>query len=484
MAIREGRWDCPSCGSTAIYGRNILCPGCGKPRPAGVRFYLTDDAPVVTDPERLAEATAGADWVCARCGASNRATLHACAGCGAAHEVESVQPVVEYTLAEIPRSGDEGPAAPSSESASPASAASPSESTPPPPAGSAPPASAASTPPPSGGGEAPGESAASDPPSGALALLDGGKPRMPRQRKVGWGLAGVMGLVVVGGMIGEMGVYRTPDPVPAVVDAVAWERLIVIEEHGIVAGEGWSLPDSAIDVVRTERVSSYREELAGYETVEREVPRTRQVLQGYREESRTVSEREQTGTRTYTCGSRDLGNGYFEDVECTEPEYETVTRTERVSVPVYEDETFYETVTERKPVYRQVPVMEPYYTYRAPQWTPVDTLRLAGTWMTPPAWPKVDSLPPNRRVGWRNERNGAVLRPSHGYPLHVQVSEDQLLRLRPGQRVAYGPMGGRRYPAAVLPLDSLPPCRRWHRGRGRPPPDSLGCSPRPASARR
>lgn len=33
MAICEGRWDCPSCGSTAIYGRHVECAGCA-------RFYL------------------------------------------------------------------------------------------------------------------------------------------------------------------------------------------------------------------------------------------------------------------------------------------------------------------------------------------------------------------------------------------------------------------------------------------------------------
>ncbi|HEX2206645.1 MAG TPA: hypothetical protein VHG93_03130 [Longimicrobium sp.] len=480
MAIREGRWDCSSCGSTRIYGRHVNCPGCGMPRPAGTRFYLAEGEPVVTDPERLAEARAGADWVCARCGAGNRATLHACAGCGAAYEVESVQPVVEYTLAETPRPEDGEPdasAAASRESAPPASTE--STSTPPPPRGSVPPASGGSAPPPSGRGGAPAGSA-SDPASDALGLFEGEEPSMPLRRKVGWGLAGVMGMIVVAGMIGEMDFERTPEPEPAIVDAVVWERLIVLEEHGIIAGEGWELPDSATDVVRSERVREYRDELAGYETVEREVPRTRRVLQGYRDETRTVSEREQTGTRTYTCGTRDLGNGYFEDVECTEPEYETVTRSERVSVPVYEEETVYETVTERKPVYRKVPVMATYYTYRAPRWAPVDTLRLAGTWMTPPAWPTVDSLPPNRRERWRNESSYVVLRGEYGYPLHVDVNEEQLRRLRPGQRVAYARTGGDRYRAAVLPRDSLRACRRWHRGRGKPPPDTLACSPRPA----
>ncbi len=505
MAIREGRWDCSSCGSTAIYGRHVDCPGCGKPRPAGVRFYLAHGEPVVTDPERLREAAAGPDWVCARCGASNRATLHACAGCGAAHEVESVQPVAEYTLANTPRSAEDGgtpPAnAPAPESAtgsrpesptgsasgSPAAASAPSVG------GSAPPSgllsAGSATPPPA----VPPPPASGTPENGApvprywVAVLFGSEEGWtwwrPRLRKGGAVVAGLVGLMMLIVLAGQMHSRRTRPPVPAVVQAVVWDRTIYIEEHGIFAGEGWTLPDSAMDVVRSQRVSAHRQELAGYETVTREVPRTRQVLTGYRDETRTVQEREQTGTRTYTCGSRDLGNGYFEDVECTEPEYETVSRTERVSVPEYEDETYYETVTEETPIYRQVPVMAPYYTYREPRWTPVDTLRLAGTWMTPPAWPAVDSLSPTRRERWRYANNQVVIR-TDGRTLRVWVEEDQLSSLRPGQRVAYGPEGGRRGLSTILPTDSLPACRRWHSGRGKPPPSSFGCSPRAADSRR
>lgn len=526
MAIREGRWDCTSCGSTAIYGRHVDCPGCGRPRPAGVRFYLTANAPVVTDARQLAEARAGADWVCARCGASNRATVHTCAGCGAAHEVESVQPVAEYTLANTPRSGDESsPSADASTPESPAAASGPSatsaagsasesptgsglestEGTSVSPTASAPgsaPAVAAapsspvflssgpatpaagSTPPPASGVQAKASEISS---RYWVAVFFGTEERWMRWRPVlRRGLMGAVGLVVLGFLTikaGDAYSSRTPAPRPAVVDSVVWERLIEVEEHGLFADEGWELPDSARDVVRSERVRDYRQELTGYRTVTRDEARTRQVLKGYEEETRTVSEREQTGTRTYTCGTRDLGNGYFEDVECTEPEYETVSRTETVSVPVYEDETYYVEVSEEQPVYRQVPIMATYYTYRVPRWTTVETLRSSGDWSTRPAWPTWPPAPDSttiRREGERRASNRAVLRTKDGV-IDVHLDEDELRRLRPGQRVAYGGWGRRRPRAAVLPPDSLPACRRWHTGRGKPPPDSLGCSPRPAT---
>jgi hypothetical protein len=83
MAILEGRWDCSSCGRVANMGHDVHCCGCGKPRGA-VTFYLPDDAEELVDKEKLAEAEAGPDWVCAYCGASNRSTSAHCTGCGAA----------------------------------------------------------------------------------------------------------------------------------------------------------------------------------------------------------------------------------------------------------------------------------------------------------------------------------------------------------------------------------------------------------------
>jgi hypothetical protein len=535
MAIREGRWDCPSCGSTAIYGRHVDCPGCGKPRPQGVRFYLTDNAPVVTDPERLREALAGADWICEHCEASNRATLSHCGGCGAGRDAaDPVQPVREHAADEIPRTGDARPPAENGAGGPgevpPLAVASTSPSAPVassqtgPGEANAPPRAAtpASAPP-----AAPGtdwicqQCEAANPPtldrcggcgafrgtrnplqklrrragdaSAPLSLAGGGsggtgrpprrvaspwkEPGMPLRRRTGWAVAGGAGILAVVAMLRALSRDPTPEPVPAVVESVTWERRVVFEARSIVAGEGWELPDSAMEVEREQRVREYRKEVSGYRTVTREVPRTERVLQGYREETRTVDEHEQTGTRTYVCGSRDMGNGYFQDVECSEPEYGTVTRTERVSVPVYEDVTRYETVSEQEPIYVDVPVMAAYFTYRVPQWTPVDSAKLAGTWMTPPEWPAAqpDS---GQREGGRDAQYLLTMRDAEGKRYSAAVAEDEFAAYRPGQRVAFAPIGGRRWRDAVLPADSLSACKRWHRGRGKPPPDSLGCSPR------
>jgi hypothetical protein len=52
----------------------------------------------------------------------------------------------------------------------------------------------------------------------------------------------------------------------------------------------------------------------------------------------------QTGSRTVISGHRDLGNGYFEDIEREEPIYETEYHTETYEDPVYVDKPIYDTM--------------------------------------------------------------------------------------------------------------------------------------------
>lgn len=82
MAILVGRWDCSTCGNKAILGPKTQCPNCGASRPEDVRFYLPDDAEVVTIEEQLKEAKAGVDWVCGHCSSHNKALQLSCNSCG------------------------------------------------------------------------------------------------------------------------------------------------------------------------------------------------------------------------------------------------------------------------------------------------------------------------------------------------------------------------------------------------------------------
>jgi len=96
MAIREGAWDCPSCGRTGNRGSHKHCGGCGAPRGLDVAFYLPEDAPEVTAAAELARAQAGPDWNCSFCEGDNPGDNQFCGGCGASKEGAAPRPVVEH----------------------------------------------------------------------------------------------------------------------------------------------------------------------------------------------------------------------------------------------------------------------------------------------------------------------------------------------------------------------------------------------------
>jgi hypothetical protein len=336
MAIREGRWDCPSCGSTGIPGRHLSCSGCGVRRPEGVRFYLPADEPEVTDAARLAEAAAGADWVCEHCDASARAGMTHCPGCGAERGTSPVQQTHEYGMDDIPRAG---------------------------------------------GTQAPRALAAMAPP--------------PKRRR-GWKAPAAV-VALVGGLVW----WNGPVEVQATVAAKDWARAVEVQEYRTVKEEDWTVPQGG------RQTRSYRA-----------IREYRQVLDHYETKTRQVSERVQTGTRTYTCGSRDNGNGYFEDVTCTEPEYETRSHSE-----TYQD-----------PVYRQEPVYDTKFAYEIERWLPDDTAWARGDAAKEPVWPAVH-IGEKEREGARVERYVLRVTDEEGKTHELTVSAAQFARYRAGQPV-------------------------------------------------
>ena len=118
------------------------------------------------------------------------------------------------------------------------------------------------------------------------------------------------------------------------VDAKSWERSVKVERYQEVQDSSWDLPDGAWNVTSREEVYTYNHILDHYETRTREV--SEQVLDGY-----------DTGVEY-----RDLGNGYYEEIEHQVPRY----RTE------------YHTETYEEPVYVDVPVFAKKYYYSIMKW--------------------------------------------------------------------------------------------------------------------
>jgi len=350
MAIREGRWDCPSCSATGQLGRHVYCTACGAPRPQEVRFYLPEDAEAVSDAAQLAQAGAGPDWVCEHCGGSARATDRECPGCGAPRGESAAREVHDYALAEVPRSGGDG----------------------------------GDRPPP--------------PPSMAAS-------RPPRESKLGRNVLVALILAV----FAWFGFANRTRHMDAQVAAKHWERTVQVEAYRSVREEGWSLPEGA------RRIRSYRA-IRDY----------RQVLDHYETKSRQVSERVQTGTRTYTCGQIDRGNGYFEDRTCTEPEYET-----RYHSESYQD-----------PVYRREPIYDTKYEYRIKRWVPDTLLRdQADGDGRRPEWPRV-AADDTTREGEKKSRYQVTFSAPKGKSYVSDVPLEQFNRVHVGQRVPLLVRGG------------------------------------------
>lgn len=80
-----GYWDCKQCGTSKISGELRDCPTCGKPRPDGTRFYVSDvrnPTYVSTETEKEVRKR-GRDWTCEYCGSMNSGLVTVCPGCGA-----------------------------------------------------------------------------------------------------------------------------------------------------------------------------------------------------------------------------------------------------------------------------------------------------------------------------------------------------------------------------------------------------------------
>lgn len=189
----------------------------------------------------------------------------------------------------------------------------------------------------------------------------------PKKERPRWLIPVIGAVILFACLFGAVALFRGNELDVSIQD-MQWERSVVVEELQTVTEEGWEIPQGAQLISQQEEIREYDQVVVGYETKERQ-----------------VSERVQVGERTYVCGQRDLGNGFFEDIECTEPVYETQQRTE----------------TYEEPIYEQVPVYGTKYTYEIERWTEVRTERVTGHDQQA-YWPEL-SLGPNQREGERQE---------------------------------------------------------------------------------
>jgi hypothetical protein len=172
----------------------------------------------------------------------------------------------------------------------------------------------------------------------------------------------------------------------ATLQGYEWQRTVEVQTLTIVTETGWDLPADGFLISQSEEIRSYND-----------------VIVGYNNEARQVSEEVYVGDQTYVCGQRDLGNGFFEDIECSEPIYETEFST------VYED----------VPIYEQVPVFDTEYTYEIDKWVTTRTESLTGTDQQS-QWPDY-ILESNEREGERTENYIALFQDENGRTHRLDV---------------------------------------------------------------
>ncbi|MDX2245388.1 MAG: zinc finger protein [Bacteroidia bacterium] len=214
MAVRVGRWDCPTCGHIGNTGPQTKCSACSAPRPKDVVFYLPQDAEIVIDEHKLKEAGSGVDWICGHCTAQNKATQTECWSCANPRD-ETSQDVNleerEYSNEEVPIEGQKR--------------------------------------------------------QRTIHPLE--QQRLVSPKRGGWfKKILIAGLVLLGGVI----LLRSfPKQISVTVEEFTWERTTQMLHYEPVTKEEWSVPQGAYDVSSFQAIKEYKQVLRGYETRTRDV---------------------------------------------------------------------------------------------------------------------------------------------------------------------------------------------------------------------
>lgn len=373
MATYEGKWRCTFC-QTVCRGRDMNCAGCGARRGADVEFFLDDDAEPLTDGDLLREAGDGPDWLCKTCGGSNRFSARVCKTCGAPAGGSTFR---EVTVTYSDAARDAGVAA----------------------------------------ARVPGTGLV---PSYALLGV------------IAVGLILLFALLLTGGGRGgttQRALVPSVDPryssrrnIELAVERAEWKRSVVVEEYRDVTSEDWegSIPTDARVISQRQDVHHHDRVKVGSHVVQEHY--TERVRAGSHTVTESYTDREYGGTERYRCGTRNRGNGYFEDVYCTRPVYRTVTKTRSKLVDDYQ--TVSRVRDKTVDDYKDVPVYRLKIKYSVKHWVPVDTLAAQGTDLAP-QWPEVVNGR-TKRAGQRSESYRVFLRDlqtNKGYEREVGTEE-------------------------------------------------------------
>lgn len=150
--------------------------------------------------------------------------------------------------------------------------------------------------------------------------------------------AGIIGAIIAA-ITGFLSTFSSTIDVE--ITSFEWERTVQVEKYTLVTEEDWQVPAGGKQLTSFRDIHHYNKVSRGFVTK----TRTKQV---------------QTGTEKYVCGKRDMGNGYFQDIYCDRPIYQTQEET-------YDEEEF-----------DNVPVYATKYRYTIMKWIDDEPLKTSG----------------------------------------------------------------------------------------------------------
>ena len=290
----EGFWDCEYCGHKKIKGSVRECPNCGRHRDDNVKFYI--DGLNYVDEQKAKTINRNPDWLCSYCDAFNSDDVQICPTCGASRE-DSERNYFEHRAIVDDRKSKELRVSDNNSEINDTKAVA-------------------------------YDHEKSDNKIYNRSMEADQQISKTRKRNINWknifrGAAISLAAVAI---IALLICLFTPKVQNVTIQDFSWERQIDVEEYVTVDRSDWTLPAGARLKYSQQEIRSYEQVIDHYETKTREY--TEQVLDHY---------------ETYVSGYKDLGNGYFEEIESERPVYRTETRTEEYQEAVYRDEPIYAT---------------------------------------------------------------------------------------------------------------------------------------------
>lgn len=350
MARRLGAWDCTYCETERIMGNVFDCPGCGHPRPLGVRFYPIPDGPIVTPEIAKQLGSGGPNWYCEHCQSGNKDDSTSCWNCGAEKGSSPSHEVKYYKEGEEPHNTEEAELADDDKKSWVETDGSDSEK-----GFSLPPTSYQEP-----------VSSQRDWPKVSQSWVEKGYS-FGQQRNLFVWLGAVVALVLAGFLIYQF-FFNTREKIVKVSE-FHWTQSVEVREFMVVHDSSWTThPSDAYNVTETWKDTGRDEKVHDrWDTVE------------YQDTCYETETYQDTCTRSVyqskTCtGTRDNGDGSFDtySYECGSSTTESYSCTNTRQVP------YSCTKTRQEEVYHYEDIYDNYYTYDVNRWISTQTYPTSG----------------------------------------------------------------------------------------------------------